>query len=127
MAHCSFRPTLTVWIMDATRTGTHPMILDIDRLRTGLAAALDLAVERFGNSVDLRQFPTCKDYYWQLAPADAFSMRDNIATEVTAGLTSDDLDELDEMLANPGDQALWHSLEHLSELLRLLAALDADR
>ena len=54
-------------------------------------------------------------------------MRDDIATEVTAGLTSDDLDELDEMLANPGDQALWHSLEHLSELLRLLAALDADR
>lgn len=109
--------------MSSTPSGHAPLVLDIERLRSGVNAVLDLAVAQFGTSVDLHRFPACKDYYWRLTAHDAFSMRDDIASQVVAGQTSDDLVELDEMLAEREDQVLWHSLEHLAELLRLLAVL----
>jgi hypothetical protein len=86
--------------------------------------AIDLAVARFGETVDLDSLEQYRDYYWHLPIEVAFSMAAEPEKSIDAGQTSDDLEELAEMTASSDDQVLWHSLAHLAELLRLLAFLD---
>jgi hypothetical protein len=58
---------------------------------------------------------------WQLDVQTAFALDDDPGLRVSAGQTHDDLATLDEILAEPDEPVLSHSLAHLAELLRFLA------
>ena len=104
-----------------------PHLLDFEQLRAALDAAVDLAVARFGPTVDLDEVAGYDDYHWHLPVDVAFAMDDDPGLHVNAGQSSDDLDELAEMVAHPDEQVLSHSLEHLASVLDLVAFLDSPR
>ena len=107
--------------------GARQHILDFEQLRRALNSAVDLAAAHFGPTIDVDQVPEYNDYYWNLPTDTAFAMDADPGLHVGAGQSSDDLEELAEMLAEPDGQVLWHSLEHLSGLLALLAFLQNPR
>ena len=86
-----------------------------------------MAATRFGTTIDVDQIPEYNDYYWHLPTDTAYAQDADPGLYVDAGQISDDLEELAEMLAEPGEQVLWHSLEHLTGLLGLLAFLENPR
>ncbi|GAA3624744.1 hypothetical protein GCM10022223_47280 [Kineosporia mesophila] len=107
--------------------GTRPHILDLEQLRFALNSVVDLAAARFGTTIDVDQVLEYNDYYWQLPTDIAYAMHADPGLYVNVGQISDDLEELAEMLDEPDEQVLWHSLEHLTGLLRLLAFLENPR
>ena len=110
--------------MEPSAVGRRPGRLVFSQLRVAINGAIDLAESRLGEAVDLDALEQYRDYYWHLPVDVAFSMAEEPEKSVDAGQTSDDLEELADMVANPEDQVLWHSLEHLAEVLRLVAFLD---
>jgi hypothetical protein len=108
-------------------TGARPHILDLEQLRLALSNVVDLAAAHFGPTIDVDQIPEYNDYYWHLPTATAYAMDADPGLYVDAGQISDDLEELAEMLADPDEQTLWHSLGHLGGLLGLLAFLQNPR
>lgn len=101
-------------------------VLDFEQLRAALNGLVDLAVERFGPTVDVGASRCLVDFYWHLPVQPAMTMADAPGKHIDSGQLSDDLAELADMVQDPGSQALWHSATHLSELLRMLAFLDLE-
>ncbi|MEH3076698.1 MAG: hypothetical protein PGN11_08435 [Quadrisphaera sp.] len=101
-------------------------MLDVEQLRVALNSLVDLAVERFGPTVDVSASHSLADCYWHLPVEPAKTMADAPGQHLGVGQLSDDLVELAAMVRDPQGQVLWHSATHLSELLRLLAFLDLD-
>ncbi|WP_247663906.1 hypothetical protein [Micromonospora sp. U21] len=58
--------------------------------------------------------------------ATAFELRDDPASGIDVGQSSDDIAELRALLGRPANDVpvLWHDLQHLAGVLRLLAYLD---
>jgi hypothetical protein len=83
---------------------------------------LDEAERRHGADFDLTD--TDHDYYWHLDVGAAFNMTDCPDSRVDCGQISDDTTEVASLLQRGGPVALWHDLEHVVGLLRLLAFLD---
>ena len=104
-----------------------PHVLDFEQLRAALNGVVDLAIDRFGPTVDLQAVSEYNDYYWHLPTDTAHAMDDDPGLYVDAAQSSDDLEELAEMLARPQDQVLWHSVEHLVGLLNLVSFLADPR
>jgi hypothetical protein len=93
-------------------------------LRRACLMLLDVAEQQFGSQVSLSELGV--DYYWNLDVHAAFDMAGQPGQHVDCGQVSDDLAELTGLLRRAPDEvvALWHDLQHLSGLLRLLAYLD---
>nr|WP_218908461.1 hypothetical protein [Micromonospora jinlongensis] len=80
--------------------------------------------ERFGTEIDLSRVDV--DLYWNVDLGTAFDLRDVPELGIDVGQCSDDVAELHALLRRPADHvpALWHDLQHLAGVLRLLAYLD---
>ena len=113
--------------MAAAERSPRPHQLDFEDLRTALNGVIDLAIERFGPRLDVQAVAGYNDYYWHLPVEAAYAMDDDPGLYVDAGQSSDDLDELSEMIDQPHEQVLRHSVEHLVGLLNLVAFLDDPR
>ncbi|WP_380159305.1 hypothetical protein [Kineococcus sp. R86509] len=113
--------------MTANEGLERPHVLDFEQLRAALNGAIDLTIDRFGPKVDVAAVPEYNDYYWHLPTDTAHAMDDDPGLYVNAGQSSDDLEELAEMLSQPQDQVLWHSVEHLVGLLNLVSFLADPR
>lgn len=111
-----------------SREGTQrPHVIDFEQLRTALNGVVDLAIDRFGPQLDVETVPGYSDYYWHLPVDTAHAMDEDPGLYINAGQSSDDLGELAEMLSQPEDQVLWHSVEHLVGLLNLVSFLADPR
>jgi len=113
--------------MTASEGPSRPHVLDFEQLRAALSGVVDLAIDRFGPQVGVEAVPEYNDYYWHLPTDTAHAMDDDPGLYVDAGQSSDDLPELTDMLAEPQDQVLWHSVEHLVGLLNLVSFLADPR
>lgn len=100
-----------------------PRVLQIADLRTATARLLDAAEDKFGSELDLDAAPVPLDLYWQVSARSAYQMAED--PEHLAGSLTDDLEEVQDLIQRPLDETyLWHDLEHLCGLLRMLAFLD---
>ncbi|WP_285787501.1 hypothetical protein [Micromonospora sp. NBRC 101691] len=88
------------------------------------ALLLDAAQERFGAEIDLSLLDV--DLYWNVDLRSAFELREDPASGIDVGQSSDDVAELRALLRRPAGDGpwLWHDLQHLAGALRLLAYLD---
>ncbi|MFI6819789.1 hypothetical protein ACIBJE_02405 [Micromonospora sp. NPDC050187] len=98
--------------------------LRVEELRQVCALLLDAVQERFGAEVDLSVLDV--DHYWNVDLRSAFSILEDPASGIDVGQSSDDVAELRALLRRPADEGpwLWHDLQHLAGVLRLLAYLD---
>lgn len=98
--------------------------LRIEDLRQVCGLLLDAVQERFGPEIDLSGLDV--DHYWNMDLRSAFSIREDPASGIDVGQSSDDVAELRALLRRPVDEGplLWHDLQHLAGVLRLLAYLD---
>lgn len=101
-------------------TGT----LTVEELRQVCTMLLDAVQERFGSEIDLSVLDV--DQYWNVDLPSAFNLREDPASGTDVGQSSDDVAELRDLLRGPADDepVLWHDLQHLAGVLRLLAYLD---
>ncbi|MCX4915319.1 hypothetical protein [Streptomyces sp. NBC_00687] len=101
-------------------------VLRMADLRRACSVLLDEAERRFGDELNLSELPV--DYYWTLDLAAAFDMSQTPA-QLGCGQAGDDAAEIGALVRRaPGDVvALWHDLDHLASVLRLLAHLDLPR
>ncbi|WP_432524282.1 hypothetical protein [Kineococcus sp. SYSU DK006] len=113
--------------MAAAERSPRPHQLDFEDLRTALIGVIDLAIERFGARLDVQKVASYNDHYWHLPVDTAYALDDDPGLYVDAGQSSDDLDELAEMIDQPHEQVLRHSVEHLVGLLNLVAFLADPR
>ncbi len=100
-------------------------VLRIADLRRACSVLLDAAERQFGDQVPLSQLDV--DFYWNVDLRAAFDMADQPEGDVDCGQLTDDLAEVLGMLRRDEDDdviVLWHDLQHLAGLLRLLAYLD---
>ncbi|WBB70130.1 hypothetical protein [Micromonospora sp. WMMD812] len=99
-------------------------VLRVQDLRQVCGMLLDAVEERFGAEIDLSGVGI--DLYWNVDVRTAFELRDDPAPGIDVGQSSDDIAELRSFLGRPaGDvPVLWHDLQHLAGVLRLLAYLD---
>ena len=104
--------------MDVTET------LRIQELRQACAMLLDAVQDRFGAEVHLSDHGV--DHYWNVDLRSAFSLIQDPESEIDVGQSSDDLAELTALLRRPAGEvpALWHDLQHVAGIFRLLAYLD---
>jgi len=99
-------------------------VLKVDDLRRVCGVLLDMVEERFGAEIDLSGIGV--DLYWKVDLKTAFELRDVPESGIDVGQSSDDVAELQALLRRPADDVpvLWHDLQHLAGVLRLLAYLD---
>ncbi|MEU4400893.1 hypothetical protein [Micromonospora orduensis] len=99
-------------------------VLNVEDLRRVCGVLLDMVEERFGAEIDLSGVGV--DLYWNVDLATAFDLRDVPESGIDVGQCSDDVAELRALLRRPADHVpvLWHDLQHLAGVLRLLAYLD---
>ena len=98
-------------------------ILRMADLRAATQRLLDAAEARFGPELDLDGIPVILAEYWDFDPLTAYALEDH--PEPGAGSVTDDLEEVQDLLHRPDDETyLWHDLDHLCGLLRMLAYLD---
>jgi hypothetical protein len=99
-------------------------VVRITDLRRASLRLLQAAEERFGDSIDLTG--TDIDYYWNIDLRASFDMASTPERAIDVGQLSDDAAEVRLLLDRANDQAavLWHDLQHLLGMLRLLAYLD---
>ncbi|MGC4859579.1 hypothetical protein [Micromonospora sp. DT41] len=99
-------------------------VLRIQDLRAVSGRLLDAVEERFGAELDVSRAGV--DLYWNVDLRTAFEVSNDPAAGIDVGQTSDDLSELRALLRGPADSmpVLWHDLQHLAGVLRLLAYLD---
>ncbi|WP_328673248.1 hypothetical protein [Streptomyces sp. NBC_00328] len=102
-------------------------VLRMADLRRACSVLLDEAERRFGHEVDLSELPV--DYYWSLDLAAAFDMSQTPTAQLDCGQVSDDVTEIGALVRRAPEDviALWHDLDHLAGVLRLLAHLDLPR
>ncbi|MER5891802.1 hypothetical protein [Streptomyces sp. NPDC001876] len=102
-------------------------VLRMADLRRACSVLLDEAERRFGHEVDLSKLPV--DYYWSLDLASAFDLTKTPTAELDCGQVSDDVTEIGALVRRAPEDviALWHDLDHLAGVLRLLAHLDLPR
>lgn len=103
---------------------TNPAGVRIADLRLACSMLLDAAEARFGSQVSLAELGV--DYYWNVDLRAAFDMAGPPEQHIDCGQVSDDLAEITGMLGHDPDEgaSLWHDLQHLVGLLRVLAYLD---
>ncbi|MEU9136266.1 hypothetical protein AB0D33_09910 [Streptomyces sp. NPDC048404] len=101
-------------------------VLRLADLRRACSVLLDEAERRFGDEVDLSESPV--DHYWSLDLAAAFDMSETPA-QLGCGQVRDDVAEIAALVRRASEDviALWHDLDHLAGVLRLLAHLDLPR
>jgi hypothetical protein len=101
-------------------------ILRIADLRQVCSMLLDQVERQFGDQIDLADVPV--DYYWNLNLAAAFDMTQEPEPEahVDCGQSTDDVEELTALARGDSRDliVLWHDLEHLAGVMRMLAFLD---
>ncbi|MCX5117895.1 hypothetical protein OG992_11940 [Micromonospora sp. NBC_00362] len=99
-------------------------VLKVDDLRRVCGVLLDMVEERFGAEIDLASVGV--DLYWNVDLETAFDLRDVPGSGIDVGQCGDDVAELHALLRRPADPVptLWHDLQHLAGVLRLLAYLD---
>ncbi|MGC4846168.1 hypothetical protein ACLQ3F_02960 [Micromonospora sp. DT15] len=99
-------------------------VLRAQDLRRVCGVLLDMVEERFGAEIDLSGVGV--DLYWNVDLETAFELRDVPESGINVGQCSDDVAELHALLRRPADAVpvLWHDLQHLAGVLRLLAYLD---
>ncbi|MEU8129760.1 hypothetical protein AB0B68_21310 [Micromonospora sp. NPDC049049] len=99
-------------------------VLRAQDLRRVCGVLLDMVEERFGAEIDLSGVGV--DLYWNVDLETAFELRDVPESGINVGQCSDDVAELQALLRRPADDVpvLWHDLQHLAGVLRLLAYLD---
>ncbi|WBB71993.1 hypothetical protein O7602_19905 [Micromonospora sp. WMMD1128] len=99
-------------------------ILQVQQLRQVCKTLLDVVEERFGTEIDLSRVGV--DFYWNVDLRTAFEIGSDPVAGIDVGQTSDDLAELHALLRQPADgpPVLWHDLQHLAGVMRLLAYLD---
>ncbi|MFC4021999.1 hypothetical protein ACFOW4_29245 [Micromonospora sp. GCM10011542] len=99
-------------------------LLRVQNLREVCGMLLDAVEERFGAEIDLSRVGV--DPYWNVDLRAAFEVGNDPAAGIDVGQTSDDLAELRALLRRPADDppVLWHDLQHLAGVMRLLAYLD---
>ncbi|WP_328850192.1 hypothetical protein OG994_16020 [Micromonospora globbae] len=99
-------------------------VLRVDDLRRVCGMLLDAVEKRFGAEVDLSGLGV--DHYWNVDLRSAFELAHDPAAAIDVGQSSDDVAELRALLRRPADDmpVLWHDLQHLAGVLRLLAYLD---
>ncbi|MER7588931.1 hypothetical protein ABTW72_15495 [Micromonospora sp. NPDC127501] len=99
-------------------------VLKVQDLRRVCGVLLDMVEERFGAEIDLSRVGV--DLYWNVDLGTAFESRDVPKSGIDVGQSSDDVAELQALLRRPADDVpvLWHDLQHLAGVLRLLAYLD---
>ncbi|SFC52464.1 hypothetical protein SAMN05216284_105114 [Micromonospora sediminimaris] len=99
-------------------------MLRVEELRQVCVLLLDAAQKRFGAEIDVSRLGV--DHYWNVDLRSAFGMVEDPASGIDVGQSSDDLAELRALMRRPaGDgPVLWHDLQHLAGVLRLLAYLD---
>ncbi|MFE1286836.1 hypothetical protein [Streptomyces sp. NPDC058751] len=102
-------------------------VLRMADLRRACSVLLDETERRFGDEVDLSELPV--DYYWSLDLAAAFDMSQTPTAQLDCGQVSDDVAEIAALVRRAPEDviALWHDLDHLAGVLRLLAHLDLPR
>ncbi|MER5597714.1 hypothetical protein [Streptomyces sp. NPDC002265] len=102
-------------------------VLRMADLRRACSVLLDETERRFGLEVDLSRVST--DYYWTLDLATAFDMSETPAAPLGCGQVSDDVAEIAALVRRDPEDVipLWHDLDHLAGVLRLLAHLDLPR
>jgi len=100
------------------------VVLRVGDLRRACSVLLDAVEDRFGGQISLSEPGV--DYYWNVDLRAAFDMVNQPEQHIDSGQSSDDLAELTDMLSRGPDDVLplWHDLQHLAGLLRLLAYLD---
>nr|WP_308313106.1 hypothetical protein [Streptomyces sp. ISL-1] len=102
-------------------------VLRMADLRRACSVLLDEAERRFGDQVDLTEVPV--DLYWNVDLAAAFDMSKVPAAQLDCGQVSDDVAEIVALVRRSPENvtALWHELDHLAGVMRLLAHLDLPR
>jgi hypothetical protein len=101
------------------------MALTIGQLRQACHWLLDEAERRHGSTFDLSNAGV--DYYWNVDLASAFQLTERPEQAMDCGQVSDDVTEVADMLRRGEPPVLWHDLEHVVGLLRLLAFLDLPK
>ncbi|WP_348651143.1 hypothetical protein [Micromonospora sp. WMMD882] len=98
--------------------------LRVEDLRQVCALLLDAVQERFGSEIDLSVLDV--DHYWNVDLRSAFTIREDPESGIDVGQSSDDVAELRALSRRPAaeEPVLWHDLQHLAGMLRLLAYLD---
>jgi hypothetical protein len=96
--------------------------LTISELREACRVLLDEAERRHGAEFNL--LDAGHDYYWHLDLTAAFDLTESPEQHVDCGQVSDDAAEVAALLRGGESISLWHDLEHVVGLLRLLALLD---
>src|SRR5262245_43649607 len=99
-------------------------VLKLADLRRTCSLLLDEVQRRFGDQINLGDMPI--DYYWNVDLAAAFDIHQGPEAHLDCGQSSDDFAEVTAAAQRgPHDViALWHDLDHLAGVLRLLAFLD---
>lgn len=100
------------------------VVLRVADLRRACVLLLDEVEQRFGEQVALADVPV--DYYWNLPLSAAFGMgRVPQEDDLDCGTGSDDVAEIAGLVEGGREEVvLWHDLDHLAGVLRLLAFLD---
>lgn len=99
-------------------------VLRVQDLRQVCEMLLTAVERRFGAAIDLSGLGV--DHYWNVDVRSAFELADDSAAAIDVGQSSDNVAELHALLRRPADDVpvLWHDLQHLAGVLRLLAYLD---
>jgi hypothetical protein len=99
-------------------------VLRVQDLREVCGTLLDAVEERFGGEIDLSRVGV--DLYWNVDLRTAFEIGDDPAAGIDVGQASDDVAEVRALLRRSVDDVpvLWHDLQHLAGVIRLLAYLD---
>ncbi|MEU8219898.1 hypothetical protein AB0C47_29495 [Micromonospora taraxaci] len=99
-------------------------VLRVQDLRRVCGKLLDVVEEQFGAEIDLGRIDV--DFYWNIDLRSAFDLYGAPEAGIDLGQSSDDVAELRALLRRPADDVLvlWHDLQHLAGVLRLLAYLD---
>jgi hypothetical protein len=97
--------------------------LVLSDLRLACERLLKEAEVAFGPEIDLDSERVPCDFYWSFDARTAYTMAKDPQHEV--GSVVDDFDSLVEFLGRPDEEThLWHDLDHVCGLLRMLGFLD---
>lgn len=99
--------------------------IQVEDLRRAFSVLLDTIVANFGSTVTLCERTFEADHYWDLELGAAFRLVDHPELHIVAGQTSDDVEEVRDVVEREGGEVfLWHDLDHLAGVLRRIAFLD---
>lgn len=89
-------------------------VVRISDLRLAVGLALDAFESEHGSEVELD-----RDHYWHLPIGDSFDLSREPAS-LTVGQLTDDLAEIQKMIATGDAHPSWHALALVAGLLRLV-------